>query len=60
MPEDLEKLLPTIYKKVSDFGCDYYPTVVEMLTYDEISEIAAYGGFPVRYPPSIVTGKQFF
>ena len=50
MPENLKKLLPEIYKKVSDFGCDFYPTVVEMLTYDEISEIAAYGGFPVRYP----------
>lgn len=49
MPEDLKKLLPEIYKKVSEFGCDFHPTVVEMLTYDEISEIAAYGGFPVRY-----------
>jgi stage V sporulation protein R len=49
MPENLKKLLPEIYKKVSEFGCDFYPTVVEMLTYDEISEIAAYGGFPVRY-----------
>lgn len=50
MPENLKKLLPEIYKKVSEFGCDFYPTIVEMLTYDEISEIAAYGGFPVRYP----------
>ena len=50
MPDNLKKLLPEIYKKVSEFGCDFYPTVVEMLTYDEISEIAAYGGFPVRYP----------
>jgi stage V sporulation protein R len=50
MPENLKKLLPEIYKKVSEFGCDFNPTVVEMLTYDEISEIAAYGGFPVRYP----------
>lgn len=50
IPPELKKILPEIYKKVSDFGCDFYPTVVEMLTYDEISEIAAYGGFPVRYP----------
>jgi stage V sporulation protein R len=50
MPEDLKKLLPEIFRKVSEFGCDFPPTVVEMLTYDEISEIAAYGGFPVRYP----------
>lgn len=50
IPENLKNLLPEIYKKVSEFGCDFYPTIVEMLTYDEISEIAAYGGFPVRYP----------
>lgn len=50
MPEDLKKLLPKIYQAVHDFGCDFFPTVVEMLTYDEISEVAAYGGFPVRYP----------
>jgi len=50
IPSNLKKILPEIYKKVSEFGCDFHPTVVEMLTYDEISEIAAYGGFPVRYP----------
>ena len=50
MPEDLKRVLPEIFRKVHEFGCDFPPTVVEMLTYDEISEIAAYGGFPVRYP----------
>lgn len=50
MPEELKVLLPTIYRGVTDFGCDYYPTVVQMLSYDQISEVAAYGGFPVRYP----------
>lgn len=50
MREDFKRLLPEIFRRVSEFGCDFPPTVVEMLTYDEISEIAAYGGFPVRYP----------
>lgn len=50
VPEELRKLLPEIFRKVSEFGCDFPPTVVEMLTYDEMSEVAAYGGFPVRYP----------
>ena len=31
-------------------GLDYYPTIVEFVRYDEMSEIASYGGFPVRYP----------
>jgi len=47
---ELEEIIPKVVKAVSDFGCDFYPPVVELLTYDEISEVAAYGGFPVRYP----------
>lgn len=50
MDPQLKDLLPQIFQAVTDFGCDYFDTVVQMLTYDEISEIAAYGGFPVRYP----------
>lgn len=50
MPAELKKLLPTIFKECRDYGLDFYPTIVQMLSYDEISEIAAYGGFPVRYP----------
>lgn len=50
LPEEIKKLMPRIFQEVRDFGCDFYPTVVQMLTYDEISEVAAYGGFPVRYP----------
>jgi len=50
MPKELKELIPTIFRVCTEFGLDYYPTVVQMLTYDEVSEIAAYGGFPVRYP----------
>ncbi len=31
-------------------GLDFFPTVFEMLKYDQMNEIAAYGGFPSRYP----------
>jgi len=50
IPEELRVLIPDIIKECRDFGLDFYPTVVQMLTYDEISEVAAYGGFPVRFP----------
>ena len=50
LPEEIKKIIPDIFKAVRDFGLDFYPTVVQMLTYDEISEVAAYGGFPVRFP----------
>ena len=31
-------------------GLDFFPTIFEILTYDEMNEVAAYGGFPDRYP----------
>lgn len=34
----------------SKYGCDFYPTIIQKLVYDEMSEIAAYGGFPRRFP----------
>jgi len=50
MPKELEVLLPTIFKAVRDYGCDYYDSIIEVLKDDEISEIVAYNGFPIRYP----------
>ena len=50
LPRELQEVIPNILKAATDFGLIYYPTVVQMLTYDEISEVASYGGFPVRYP----------
>ena len=32
------------------FGLDFFETVFEVLTYDELNMVAAYGGFPNRYP----------
>jgi stage V sporulation protein R len=50
IPKEIKAAIPHIFKVCKDFGLDYYKTVIEFLTYDDISEIAAYGGFPVRYP----------
>jgi hypothetical protein len=32
------------------YGLDFFETFFEVLDYDEVNEIAAYGGFPTRYP----------
>ncbi len=32
------------------YGLDFFETIFEVLDYDELSMVAAYGGFPVRYP----------
>jgi stage V sporulation protein R len=33
-----------------DFGLDFFPTIFEMATYDQMNELAAFTGFPTRYP----------
>jgi stage V sporulation protein R len=33
-----------------EYGLDFFPTIFEMLSYDQMNEVAAYGGFPNRYP----------
>ena len=33
-----------------EFGLDFFPTVFEVLSYNQMNEVAAYGGFPTRYP----------
>src|ERR1700712_3588393 len=32
------------------YGLDFFPTMFEVLPYDHMNEVAAYGGFPSRYP----------
>jgi stage V sporulation protein R len=32
------------------YGLDFFPVIFEMVSYDQMNEIAAYGGFPNRYP----------
>lgn len=50
LTKELKELAPKILQACRDWGLDFYPTVIQLLTYDEISEIAAYNGFPVRFP----------
>jgi stage V sporulation protein R len=32
-----------------EFGLDFFPVLFEVLAYDHMNEVAAYGGFPSRY-----------
>jgi len=50
LPQYLWKEQERIEKIAADEGLDFFPTVFEILTYDQMNEIAAYGGFPSRYP----------
>src|SRR5215813_5124730 len=50
LPRYLRAEQERIEKIARSYGLDIFPTVFEMLTYDQMNEIAAYGGFPSRYP----------
>jgi stage V sporulation protein R len=50
LPDYLRTEQDRIQKLAADSGLDFFPMVFEILTYDQMNEIAAYGGFPNRYP----------
>ena len=54
MPKSLTPRLAALNKEVEgyarEFGLDFFETIFEVLTYDELNMVAAYGGFPTRYP----------
>ncbi len=39
-----------IEEHARDYGLDFFETIFELLDHDELNAIAAYGGFPTRYP----------
>jgi stage V sporulation protein R len=48
-PELLEHMR-AIKAKAIEYGLDFYEVVFEVLPFEVMNQIAAYGGFPVRYP----------
>jgi len=49
-PPELRKLQEEIAERAASYGLDFFETIFELVSYDEMNEVAAYGGFPVRYP----------
>ncbi|PIE06171.1 MAG: SpoVR family protein [Sorangium cellulosum] len=50
LPSYLARQQERIEAIARDFGLDPFPTIFEILAYDQMTEIASYGGFPTRYP----------
>ena len=50
LPPRLSDIKKEIEGYARGFGLDFYDTIFEVLGYDEINMVAAYGGFPNRYP----------
>lgn len=50
LPPELAREKERVEKMARGYGLDFFQTVFEMITYDQMSEFAAQGGFPNRYP----------
>jgi len=50
LPPDLRIIKEEIEAYAREYGLDFYETIFEVVDADDLNEIAAYGGFPTRYP----------
>ena len=50
LPPGIERERRQIETYAREYGLDFYDVVFEVLDYDQLNEVAAYGGFPTRYP----------
>ena len=50
LPREIEKWRRKIEEYARAEGLDFFETVFEMVDFDQMNQIAAYGGFPQRYP----------
>ncbi len=50
LPPNLEAIRQSVYEDAKSYGLDFYDTIFELVDYDQLNEVAAYLGFPTRYP----------
>ena len=50
LPPSLQAAWEEIEVYSKDYGLDFFPIIFEVLDYKTLYEIAALGGFPIRYP----------
>ncbi len=47
---ELARMRDETRELAANYGLDFYDVIFELVDYDELNMIAAYGGFPTRYP----------
>jgi len=50
LPPELARHKEEIEKIAKSYGLDFFTTIFEIVDYDLMNQLAAYGGFPTRYP----------
>lgn len=50
IPPYLRDIQRQVEEHAKSYGLQFFPVIFEVVSYDQMNELAAYGGFPVRYP----------
>ncbi|MHC4471108.1 MAG: SpoVR family protein [Planctomycetota bacterium] len=50
IPSELQSWKDEIRVYALEYGLDFFETYFELLDFDQLNEIASFGGFPTRYP----------
>lgn len=50
LPSRLQDLQHEVEGYAREFGLDFFEVIFELLSYEEVNMVAAYGGYPNRYP----------
>ncbi len=50
LPTYLEEVQVKMEGHARDYGLDFFPTIFELVDVNQLNSIAAYGGFPTRFP----------
>lgn len=50
LPAHLAEIQMQMEGHARDYGLDFFPTIFELVDVDQLNAVAAYGGFPTRYP----------
>jgi stage V sporulation protein R len=50
LPAEIRAAQADLEECASGYGLDFFETIFEVVDYEEMNMLAAYGGFPIRYP----------
>jgi stage V sporulation protein R len=50
LPPEMAEIQARMESYARGYGLDFFPTVFELVDADELNAVAAFGGFPTRYP----------
>jgi stage V sporulation protein R len=50
LPQELVDVQVEMEAHADKYGLDYFPTIFEVVDVNQLNAVAAYGGFPTRYP----------